>query len=51
MDKVTQKLIEIEAKLDLILAMVKAKNKKSNPDTEYIKQKNRVEALIGKAAR
>ena len=51
MDKVTQKLIEIEAKLDLILAMVKARNAKnsSDSDMEYIKQKNRVEALIGKA--
>ena len=30
MDKVTQKLIEIEAKLDLILAMVKARNAKKD---------------------
>jgi hypothetical protein len=53
MDKITEKLIEIEAKLDLILKMVKAKNEKSNSDSdmEYIKQKNRVEALIGKATR
>ena len=28
MDKITEKLIVIEAKLDLILAMVKAKNNK-----------------------
>jgi len=54
MDKITKKLIEIETKLDLILNMVKARNEKSNGNTssddmEYIKQKTRVEALIGKA--
>jgi hypothetical protein len=53
MDKITKKLIEIETKLDLILNMVKARNEKSSntspDDMEYIKQKTRVEALIGKA--
>ena len=54
MDKITKKLIEIETKLDLILKMVKQRNEKSNNNTspddmEYIKQKTRVEALIGKA--
>lgn len=53
MDKITKKLIEIETKLDLILMMVKQRNEKSNSNTspddmEYIKQKARVEALIGK---
>jgi len=53
MDKITKKLIEIETKLDMILMMVKARNEKNNSNTlpddmEYIKQKTRIEALIGK---
>ena len=56
MDKITQKLIEIETKLDMILMMVKQRNEKSDGNTspddmEYLKQKTRVEALIGKATR
>jgi len=56
MDKITKKLIEIETKLDMILMMVKARNEKNNSNTlpddmEYIKQKTRVEALIGKATK
>ncbi len=56
MDKITQKLIEIETKLDMILMMVKQRNEKSDSNTspddiEYIKQKTRVEALIGKATK
>ncbi len=56
MDKITQKLIEIETKLDMILTMVKARNEKSDGNTspddmEYMKQKTRVEALIGKATK